>query len=113
MAERSDKIFKNLDEGSDKMNKMLTEMRDFLQVASRSDGTLSRLLNDPSLYNNLVETTCMVNRMLPKLNHVLHDVEIFADKIARHPESLGLGGMVRPGSGLKEPPTVLPWKGGH
>jgi hypothetical protein len=26
---------------------------------------------------------------------------VFADKVARHPESLGVGGVVRPGSGLK------------
>ena len=33
------------------------------------------------------------------------DVEIFADKIARHPEALGVGGALRPSNGLKEPPT--------
>ena len=29
----------------------------------------------------------------------------FADKIARHPESLGIGGVVSPSSGLKEAPS--------
>jgi hypothetical protein len=32
-------------------------------------------------------------------------METFADKIARHPESLGLGGVVSPSSGLKEAPS--------
>ena len=52
----------------------------------------------------------MVNRILPRLDRILSDVEIFADKIARHLESLGIGGVFRPGTGLKEPPSVLPWK---
>ena len=33
------------------------------------------------------------------------DFETFADKLARHPEALGIGGVVRPGTGLKDPPT--------
>ena len=35
-------------------------------------------------------------------------VEVFADKIARHPESIGLGGAVRPSAGLKDMPTPQP-----
>jgi hypothetical protein len=47
--------------------------------------------------------------MTPKIERVLKDVEIFTDKIARHPESIGLGGVVRPGSGLKDnPPSANP-----
>ena len=38
----------------------------------------------------------------------------FAELLARHPEALGIGGVVRPGTGLKEPPSLLPsmypWK---
>ena len=45
---------------------------------------------------------------LPKLaaraDRILKDFETFADKLARHPESLGLGGVVRPSAGLKDPP---------
>jgi len=44
---------------------------------------------------------------------VLRDVEIFADKIARHPEQLGLGGVLRPSSGLKESPTIIPYYRDH
>ncbi len=101
MAKSSEKIVKNLEESTDK------------QVMTRGDGTIQRLLSDPALYNNLNDTACMVSRILPRVDRTLRDVEIFADKIARHPESLGLGGMIRPGTGLKEPPTALPWKASH
>jgi phospholipid/cholesterol/gamma-HCH transport system substrate-binding protein len=46
-----------------------------------------------------------INHLLPHMDRILHDVEVFADKIARHPESLGVGGAISPSSGLKEAPT--------
>jgi phospholipid/cholesterol/gamma-HCH transport system substrate-binding protein len=113
MAKSSEKIVKNMEESTDKLNKALSEVRELMQVVARGDGTIQRLLSDPSLYNNLNEAACMVNRIMPRVDRTLRDVEIFADKIARHPESLGLGGMIRPGSGLKEPPTALPWHPSH
>jgi len=66
-------------------------------------------LTDPSLYRNLNEAADKLNKLLPRVDYILRDVEIFADKIARHPESLGIGGAVHPSSGLKEAPTVQPW----
>ena len=43
--------------------------------------------------------------LIPLYREILADFETFADKLARHPEALGLGGVVRPGDGLKDPPT--------
>jgi phospholipid/cholesterol/gamma-HCH transport system substrate-binding protein len=113
MAERSETILKNIEESTDKLNRLLGDSRDLMHAVSRGDGTLQRLLSDPSLYRNLDEMSCQVSRMMPRLDRILRDVEIFADKIARHPEALGVGGVVRPGTGLKEPPTTFPWKLGN
>ncbi len=108
--ERGDAIARNLDESTDKLNRTMTDLRELMEAIARSDGTMQRLLSDPSLYNNLNASACMVSRSMPRLDRILRDLEIFSDKIARHPESLGLGGVIRPGSGLKEAPTVLPWR---
>jgi phospholipid/cholesterol/gamma-HCH transport system substrate-binding protein len=43
---------------------------------------------------------------MPRVERALKDLEVFADKLARHPESIGLGGALRPSSGLKEAPTT-------
>jgi hypothetical protein len=59
------------------------------------------LLKDPALYNNLNEFACGLAKLTPQLDRIARDFSIFADKIARHPESLGVGGVVRPGSGIK------------
>jgi hypothetical protein len=46
----------------------------------------------------------MINRMLPRLDRVLRDIEVFADKLSRNPELLGLGGALRPSSGARPEP---------
>jgi len=109
-SERTPIIMKNLDDSTTNLNKMLIDFRDLTRDIARSEGTLQKLITDPSLYNNLNDSAVMVQRILPRLDRILSDVEIFADKIARHPESLGIGGVFRPGTGLKESPSVLPWR---
>ncbi len=106
MADRSATILKNLDEITDKLNRMLTETSNLLWGVNQGDGTIRRLLTDPSLYNNLNDAACMLVRIFPRIDRILRDVEVFADKIARHPESLGVRGAVSPSSGLKEAPTA-------
>jgi phospholipid/cholesterol/gamma-HCH transport system substrate-binding protein len=69
-------------------------------------GTIQKFFTDPSLYNNLNQAACMITTVMPRLDRILRDVEVFADKIARHPETIGVGGAVRPSAGLKESPTA-------
>jgi phospholipid/cholesterol/gamma-HCH transport system substrate-binding protein len=109
-ATRSEPILKNLEESTDKLNRILGDMRETIGVLGRSDGTLQKLISDPSLYQNLNDTAIMVQKILPRVDRILYDVEIFADKIARHPEALGVGGAIRPGTGLKESSTIAPWR---
>ncbi len=110
LSDTSPRLMQNLDESSATLNRTLNDMRDLMRDFARSEGTLQKLISDPSLYNNLNESACMIKRIMPRLDRILGDVEVFSDKIARHPESLGIGGVVRPGNGLKEAPSVLPWK---
>jgi ABC-type transporter Mla subunit MlaD len=108
LAERSDSIVKNLDEGSTRLNQVLAGVQALLRAIDTSDGTLRRFLTDPSLYTHLDEAACLLTRTLPRVDRVLRDVEVFADKIARHPESLGVRGAIQPSSGLKEAPSAPP-----
>jgi phospholipid/cholesterol/gamma-HCH transport system substrate-binding protein len=110
LSEKGPNMFKNLNESSDNLNKTLKDLRELMQVVARSDGTVQKLLSDPALYNNLNDSALMVTRILPRLDRVLRDMEIFADKLARHPELLGLRGAIVPSIGLKEPPSVIPYR---
>jgi ABC-type transporter Mla subunit MlaD len=106
LAERATPLTRNLDESLDKLNKTLGDVQALMRAIDQGEGTVRRLLTDPSLYNHLDEAACMLTRLMPRLDRILHDFEIFADKLARHPESIGLGGVVKPGSGLKDPPSA-------
>jgi phospholipid/cholesterol/gamma-HCH transport system substrate-binding protein len=101
MAERSDVIMRNLDEATDRLNRVLIDTQELLRVYGRGDGTIQRLLSDPALYQNLNDAACALAKMMPRVDRMLRDFEIFADKLARHPEAIGIGGAVRPGSGIK------------
>jgi phospholipid/cholesterol/gamma-HCH transport system substrate-binding protein len=107
-ADRSNSIAKNLDESTARLNTVLTDLQELFKAIDRGDGTLKKIINDPALYNHLDEAACILTRLLPKLEPILRDVNVFTDKIARHPESLGVRGAISPSGGLKESPTQLP-----
>lgn len=100
-AERGDAIVRNLDETLVTLNKTLTDTSQLIRAVGQSDGTLSRFLTDPTLFNRIDETVCGVQRALPRVDRILKDFEVFADKLARHPELLGVRGAVAPGPGIK------------
>ena len=106
LGERAPRVLQNLEMGTDQLNRAAAEMREILRALARADGTFQRFFGDPSLYNNLNQAACMVTRILPRVDRALRDFEVFADKIARHPEVIGVGGAVRPSAGLKEAPSA-------
>ena len=107
LGERAPAIMKNLEEGTILLNKTLGDARELIQAIGRNEGSFQKFMSDPGLYNNLNDSALMVTKILPRVDRALRDFEIFADKIARHPESLGIGGVVRPGSGVKEAPSTI------
>jgi phospholipid/cholesterol/gamma-HCH transport system substrate-binding protein len=105
LGDKGPSVLKNLDEGSADLNKAIKDIREIMRVVAQNDGTIQRLLSDPSLYNNLNDSALMATKILPRLDRALADFETFSDKLARHPELFGIGGVIRPSSGLKEAPT--------
>ena len=92
LADRSDSLARNLDEGLARFNHTLVDVNQLVEAIGQSDGTLNKLLTDPSLYNHLDEVACQAAKAAPQLSQIMKDVETFTDKLARHPEPIGLGG---------------------
>jgi phospholipid/cholesterol/gamma-HCH transport system substrate-binding protein len=105
LAERIPRILQNVESGTDIFNRTMVDVGALIKAIGNSEGALQRFIADPAFYNNLNDTVASVNKLMPRLDRILKDVEVFADKIARHPESLGVGGALRPSSGLKEAPS--------
>jgi phospholipid/cholesterol/gamma-HCH transport system substrate-binding protein len=106
-AERGDTIARSLDETSDRLNKTLTDVQAIFRAIGEKDGTFNRLISDPSLYNNIDSAVLQLTRLMTRFDRILKDMEVFADKLARHPELLGIGGVVRPSAGLKDAPSSV------
>jgi phospholipid/cholesterol/gamma-HCH transport system substrate-binding protein len=104
-AERSGRILQNLEASSEQFARTMVDVRKLVDAIGRSEGAFQKFITDPALYNNLNETAVMLNKLMPRMDRILKDVEVFADKIARHPEAIGIGGAIRPSSGLKESPS--------
>ena len=101
LAERAPIMMKNLEESSIRINQITFQLAEFVKALNRGDGTLRRLLVDPTLYNNVNNLAAGFGQSVTRLDRILRDLELFADKVARHPELLGVSGAINPSSGIK------------
>jgi len=102
LAKHTTSIVVRLDNTLSNLESMTAELRDVAQIASKSDGSLKRFLSDPNLYDNLERSASSLAILLRNLEPIVQDMRVFTDKIARRPEVLGVGGALRPSSGLKD-----------
>ncbi len=102
LAQHTTSIVTRLDRSLANMEVLTKELRLISVAASRSDGSFQKLMTDPSLYRNLERSSESLAILLRNLEPVVQNMKIFADKVARHPEVLGVGGVVNPSSGLKD-----------
>jgi ABC-type transporter Mla subunit MlaD len=107
LGENSGELIKNINVTADQLAKTLAEVRQTLQAVNRSEGTLQKVITDPSLYNQLNDSAVALTRTLMRAEKVAADLQVFADKVARRPETIGVGGALRPSAGLKESPSAV------
>lgn len=101
LAGRGEQFAARLDAGIANLDRVLNELAVFGQTLNNPDGSLGRLINDPSLYQNLNEAAENVACLTKQLRPILNDVRVFSDKIARHPEQLGVRGAIERSNGTK------------
>jgi len=101
LGERGPGILKNIDDSSARVGQMVVDVGTFARSLSQGDGTIRRLVMDPGLYNSLNEAAANASRSVNRLDRILYDMSIFSDKLARHPELIGVSGAIAPSSGIK------------
>lgn len=84
------------------LDQLLGELNQVAHLVNKQDGTLQKFATDPSLYDNMDRSAQSLAVLLKNLEPVLRDMREFSDKIARNPELLGVGGAMRPSSGLRD-----------
>lgn len=113
LAQSAGPLMKKLDRSLTNLDTLSTELATLTKLATSEDGSLRRIATDPELYRNLNQSAESLSILLNNLNPVIRDMRIFTDKVARHPELLGVSGAIRGSSGVKEatdaePPRLRP-----
>jgi phospholipid/cholesterol/gamma-HCH transport system substrate-binding protein len=108
LAKRSESIAGKLDRSLGNLDVLLGELAQFSRLLSSEDGSLRKLASDPDLYRNLNRSAGSLDTLLRNLQPVSEDLRVLSDKLARHPELLGVGGALRGSSGVKSEPMQRP-----
>ena len=101
LGDQAPEMIKHVDSVVQDMDMLVNQMRQFAQSLNTSQGTVGQLVNNPELYNNLNSAVRQINELTKELRPIIYDARVFTDKIARHPETLGVRGAIERNSGIK------------
>lgn len=102
LAQHSRGIIIRLDQSLANLQSMTKELDTFVKLANTEDGSLQKLATDPELYDNLNRSAIQLSVLLKNADPLIKDLQVFSDRIARHPELMGVGGALKGSSGLKD-----------
>ena len=83
------------------MDAIMVQLEKFSISLNSSEGTLGQIIHNPELYDHLNRTVTNVDQIIRDLRPIVADARTFTDKIARHPEVLGVRGAIKPSPGIK------------
>ncbi|HZZ74135.1 MAG TPA: MlaD family protein [Pirellulales bacterium] len=100
LSQRGGEIVKNMDQGVAHLEDLLKQLSIFTRNLNNSDGTLAQLVNNPQLYQQLVQAAENVNSVTRELKPIIRDARVISDKVARHPGVI-LRDAIVPQPGIK------------
>jgi phospholipid/cholesterol/gamma-HCH transport system substrate-binding protein len=101
LGERGEGMVAQVDQTIGRLDEVLQQAAMFTKALNESEGTLGKLVRDPQVYNDLAQAATNVKTLTKELRPIVDDVRVFTDKIARHPEQLGVRGALDRRPGLK------------
>ena len=106
MARNAPAVMNSLGRSLVRLEGVMQDVSRLSAALSREDGTAAQLAGDPALYENLNSSAKSLAVLLRNLDPVIRDLRVFSDKVARHPEVLGVRGAITGSSGLKDEQTA-------
>jgi phospholipid/cholesterol/gamma-HCH transport system substrate-binding protein len=101
LGQRGAALVDNIGRTTEKLDVVLDEMQTFSRALNNPNGSLGKMLNDPAMYQRVEATVKNVEQLTRELKPVIRNAQEFSDRIARHPELLGVRGALKPSSGVK------------
>ncbi|QDT26141.1 mce related protein [Gimesia panareensis] len=104
LAKHSQSMVVKLDRSLSRLDALMAELNSFSRALNEGDGSLKKFISDPDLYRNMNRSATSLTVLLNNLEPIARDIRIFSDRIARHPEILGVSGAMKGSSGIKDAP---------
>jgi len=101
LGERGEEIVERVDRSLARLDGLLGEFSDFGKKLNSGEGSFGRLMKDPDLYQHLNAAAKNIEQITCQMQPILADARVFTDKIARHPELLGVRGAIQKSPGTK------------
>jgi phospholipid/cholesterol/gamma-HCH transport system substrate-binding protein len=101
LGDRGEQMVTKIDSTMGRLDELLAQFVMFGKQLNEENGSLNRLVRDPELYQSLNQAAKNVEQITCELKPIVRDARAFSDKVARHPEVLGVGGAIRRSSGIK------------
>lgn len=101
LAKRSEQMAIRLAATIAHVETLSRELSELAQLANNKNGTIRALAADASLYRNLNQSAETLTVLMTNLAPIMRNLRVFSDKIARHPELLGVDGLVSGSDGTK------------
>jgi phospholipid/cholesterol/gamma-HCH transport system substrate-binding protein len=112
LAIYSKPILEKVDLNLRKIDSILNDVKVTSKLLATEDGTLQRLAKDPELYQYLTRSAALFSVLMQNIDPIIKDFRLFSDRVARHPELLGVSGALKGSTGIKDS-DVTPVSGTH
>jgi phospholipid/cholesterol/gamma-HCH transport system substrate-binding protein len=103
LGERGEQIAARLDSSVAQLDQFMTQLVTITERFGNEEGSLTKIMNDPELYNQISSAARNINDLTGRMRPILEDVRVFTDTIARDPGRLGLSGALKRSPGTKYP----------
>ena len=100
LSKNAEQRIARIDEAIGRLAGLMTHMEAFGKNLTNEQGSLGQLVTNPELYNQLNQAAKNINRLTRQAEPIVRNVNIFTDKIARHPGVI-VRDAVKPGTGVK------------
>lgn len=102
LGEAGDDIVASVQKSLNRFDDILEQLTVLSRSVNEGEGTVNQLLNNPDLYQRLNRAAGNIEMLTRRLRPIVEDARVFADKVARNPNRLGVqGALDRRRSGIK------------
>lgn len=101
LGERGPELVELLRGAGENLTVVLANVGTFTKGLNNPDGSVAQFLNDPDFYMSINSAAARIDLLLRDVKPILDDVRVITDKFARHPNDIGLRGVLKKETGLK------------